>query len=397
MALLLRRGTDAERQTIIPAQGELIYTTDTKELYVGDGSTQGGILVSAEVSDDTSPSLGGDLDLNGNNIIGTGNISITGNITATGNINLGDGVEDNVIVGGQISGSLIPKANELYDLGAPAGRWSNVHAFNGSFGGNVSVGNLLIDGDISKTDSTLIYDASSDSLTVSAITASAVIGDLQGSVFGDDSTIIIDSVNRLVAGDIDNTTTISKNIESSRLRLQGLDRDGERAGLTIITEGDAEDDYNLLQLEGHNEGEIGQSVVFSRSRGTTDSPAPLQAGDEMLGIYWFGADTNSASQASVVLQALVGDTVGAGSVSGQLLIATSDGAGSPSPAVLVDSNSNTEFFGPAKLASFANEAARDAAITSPAAGMMIFLAGHDDSSGFPKFQGYDGSAWVDLN
>jgi hypothetical protein len=39
MALRLRRGTDAERLLITPVEGELVYTTDTKLLYVGDGTT----------------------------------------------------------------------------------------------------------------------------------------------------------------------------------------------------------------------------------------------------------------------------------------------------------------------------------------------------------------------
>ena len=46
MALQIRRGTDSQRQGITPAEGELIYTTDTDKLYIGDGSTQGGIEVS---------------------------------------------------------------------------------------------------------------------------------------------------------------------------------------------------------------------------------------------------------------------------------------------------------------------------------------------------------------
>lgn len=45
MAFKIRRGTNAERLTITPAQGELIFTTDTKKLYVGDGSTVGGVAV----------------------------------------------------------------------------------------------------------------------------------------------------------------------------------------------------------------------------------------------------------------------------------------------------------------------------------------------------------------
>ena len=47
MALRLRRGTDAERLLITPLEGELIYTTDTKKLYVGDGITVGGNAVDA--------------------------------------------------------------------------------------------------------------------------------------------------------------------------------------------------------------------------------------------------------------------------------------------------------------------------------------------------------------
>ena len=47
MALRLRRGTDAERLVITPVEGELLYTTDTKTVYIGDGTTQGGNRVTA--------------------------------------------------------------------------------------------------------------------------------------------------------------------------------------------------------------------------------------------------------------------------------------------------------------------------------------------------------------
>jgi len=49
MAFKIRRGTNAERLTITPAQGELIYTTDTKKLYVGDGTTVGGTAIDTEL------------------------------------------------------------------------------------------------------------------------------------------------------------------------------------------------------------------------------------------------------------------------------------------------------------------------------------------------------------
>lgn len=45
MALQIRRGTEADRTTITPAVGEPIYTTDNKELFIGDGTTPGGVAV----------------------------------------------------------------------------------------------------------------------------------------------------------------------------------------------------------------------------------------------------------------------------------------------------------------------------------------------------------------
>ena len=45
MALRIRRGTNSERLTIVPLEGELIYTTDTKDLYIGDGNTLGGVAL----------------------------------------------------------------------------------------------------------------------------------------------------------------------------------------------------------------------------------------------------------------------------------------------------------------------------------------------------------------
>ena len=42
MPLKLRRGTNADRTSITPVEGEPIYTTDTKKLYIGDGTTAGG-------------------------------------------------------------------------------------------------------------------------------------------------------------------------------------------------------------------------------------------------------------------------------------------------------------------------------------------------------------------
>ncbi len=50
MSLKIRRGLEADRTGFTPDEGELIYVTDTQLVYVGDGSTAGGILVTGSGS-----------------------------------------------------------------------------------------------------------------------------------------------------------------------------------------------------------------------------------------------------------------------------------------------------------------------------------------------------------
>ena len=55
MSLLLRRGLEADRLSFIPEEGELIYVTDTKLIYVGDGVTAGGNLLSGGTTPPGTP------------------------------------------------------------------------------------------------------------------------------------------------------------------------------------------------------------------------------------------------------------------------------------------------------------------------------------------------------
>lgn len=92
MALQIRRGTAAQRTSVTPAEGELLYTTDTKLVYVGDGATAGGNIISggggiSDIVNDTTPQLGGDLDVNGKQIVTTrSNENIVLNPAGTGKV-----------------------------------------------------------------------------------------------------------------------------------------------------------------------------------------------------------------------------------------------------------------------------------------------------------------------
>lgn len=73
MALQIRRGTNSARLEITPSEGELLYTTDTKQVYVGDGTTAGGVSIGS------SSSSGGTYMLSAESTTGGANIRLSGN------------------------------------------------------------------------------------------------------------------------------------------------------------------------------------------------------------------------------------------------------------------------------------------------------------------------------
>jgi hypothetical protein len=69
-SLQIRRGTDAERQRTVFLLGEPVWTTDTKQLYIGDGGTAGGQPVVVQTS------IGADLTITNSVTVGTGTTHI---------------------------------------------------------------------------------------------------------------------------------------------------------------------------------------------------------------------------------------------------------------------------------------------------------------------------------
>jgi len=205
MALRLRRGTDTERQLITPVEGELVYATDTKELFIGDGTTLGGIRVTGEVAD----TLSGLTDVEAA-LPQDGDVLIYDSITdywIAAELPLGDlsdvstvGIVDGQVlaydaatsafipstvqgVGGvievdRVNSNLIPIVGINAGIGAYDQRWEEGFFVN-----------LDISGGIVGQDSVSVYRAFNNTFTAN------FDGDLTGSVFSDDSTLIVDGVN----------------------------------------------------------------------------------------------------------------------------------------------------------------------------------------------------------
>jgi hypothetical protein len=138
MAIRIRRGTDAQRSTVVFEMAEVAFATDTEKFYIGDGVTPGGILIddqsltyNATTSTITTadgstvtltnlPSLAQvtKWDAAYDNMITS--VTITGDVTKTINLNQQDG--------GVVSVSY----NDTYvhTQGSPSSSWLVTHDMN---------------------------------------------------------------------------------------------------------------------------------------------------------------------------------------------------------------------------------------------------------------------------
>jgi len=519
MALRLRRGTNAERQLITPAQGELIYTTDTKALYIGDGTTAGGIIVqgagggASSLNDLTDVNVGsvadgqvltystssskwqpqngagialgradtltdisygadntaywGDMLLHdGNSFIansfvgGNHQISIVGNDSTvivnhnTGDLS-GDLISGDIKGGNLIGGDMIASSDNsiIIDSNIKTANGLTLKANDGTvaydpatrlFTGDV-VGN--VQGDIYATDMTKVFDKASgqwlgdiqgdiyagDSTKVfnsidSKFTGNfdgAFVGIHSGSVFAEDSTLLVDGINGKLVGTVETSSVLAGNIKLTTATSKNtmfLQQNAESNYLTITTEATAGTivlsrntqfgstnaavpstyvtNYNdaafigemhMRTANSNNTAASGGGMGVLRARGTKAAPLVVQTGDQIGGFY-SAAYNGSAYKPSGGLRMLVAGTPTANYIPSNVELYNSDTAGNQQAVLsIAQTDSVASFSGAIKLKVVADDTARAAAVTAPVAGMIIF-----NSTG-TKFQGYTGSAWVDLN
>ena len=393
MALQVRRGTNAERLGITPALGELIFTTDSKRLYVGDGSTVGG-LASAGLESliaDTTPQLGGNLDLNGQNITGTGNISIDGSITATGTINLGDDPADNVSILGSLTTSLTPVTDSSSDIGSTSKRWRNGYFAGLTVDGQLNV--VAINSDLIADDSTLVFDASTGLVAAEQLTGTlpagvipaamtsnitgnvtgnltgnadgahtgTFVGDVTGSVFSDDSIVLVDGVNSNIVGPVVGKVSTGETIDVT------LDQtlDGNDGLVLNMHRG-----TDAVKLEPNNNDR--SFVKWASWNGTAFADNALIGGYHKTGGGGYLAITPAEADGTVFTTAIEMD-----GVDGTILINTTDKVTSNAPI------ESTKYL---RVGSYAT-----GALPGTAAGTIAF------DSTTNTFKGYNGSAWVALD
>lgn len=420
MALRLRRGTALERLTIVPAAGELIYTTDTKKLYIGDGAITGGNEVNTEIkgllADDLYLSiyklLGSGLELDGS----TGNISanlITGDLI--GSVYADDSSKIIDGLSGKVVGPIRISVNDIEILGGNAGQVlatdgaGNLTWTAGGSGGSSTLAGLN-DVSVGSLTTNEVLTWSGSAWVNSPVTPSGhFVGDMSGSVFADDSTKIIDGINGSIHGMLYASDIVPENDDinfgniSSPIKTITFDFGlGDPTSIELRTIATSSGDYAVPK-------------ILLKAYGDTTDPescTQLGTGDMLSAIVQNIQNPTGNGGESLLTTALIHTVDPAGSVtasyaSGKFYFINSNGPDWPNDVSylsfdsrgylgvnklnateVLDVDGNGKFSG---FVQFGSLSATDRSGLTPVNGMVIY------NSTANRFQGFQGGGWINLD
>ena len=426
MPLQIRRGTDAERLAMTQplAQGELLFvsTPGAERLYIGNGSTLGGIQITgytnADAKDAAAAAFTG----------GThSGITFTYN-TATDLISANVDLSNyQGILRGDLIGSVFADDSSLL-VDAVAGIIPAA-VVSGTFTGNVSgnvTGNTTgyhtgdVKGSVFADDSSILVDAVSGTISATSITGniftdfidstnSSAITFSPSVVFNSDVTVENDLIANLT-GNIRSPigeTIIDNATRTAGFASVGIDTNGSifgnnlfisggPPGVTLLTVDTVLPDTPVFKFQNNNtSGAHTASVGLLRGRGTVFAPASVISGDEIGDILSCGFDGVQYLPATSI-STIVDGPVSPGVVTSRIEIYTTNVSGVAGLKLTVGSTA-VQFTVPPNLPVVANDTARTALVPTPAAGMMIFMTAGSSPAATNKVQVYDSTAWVNLH
>ena len=278
----------------------------------------------------------------------------------------------------------------------------------------VEVYTYLGDGSTLSSDA-VVTETATQTLTNKTITGTFtgnITGDVTGDVTGNADTATALATARTIAGQ---SFDGSANITIAAQDLSDVDQDVattdavQFTGITSLGDGASATGSIIINCETNAHGQT--IVPQPHSEGVTNTLTLPAGGDQEL----VGTDdtqtltnktltsptiTGTGAIAGVFTGNITGDVTGnvtgdlTGDVTGNVTGNVDGIVGGTTPAAGTFTDLTAS--GAVQLAVYADTTARDAAITSPAAGMIAFVT-DGDGGGTAQFQGYDGSAWVALN
>jgi len=368
MPLQIRRGSTTDRLQFTPLVGELIYDTQQKVLYVGDGETVGGRAGSTFTAQESAEQLTGgfskyitytydtenlviNTDLNLSSFSGTigDNVAFNepdpifyGSILTKGSTVIYDSTLGTLNLNSTVGSDITPMfgMESLLDIGSPASTFrtlwlsTEIHLGSatinsvgttvdlppGSTVGGIAIGSGDGDGiEIGGEYEINIMDFSGVNRIVdsenSRITAlGGLYGNLTGSVFGDDSTVAYDAISNSLYARVDNELVRTRNIT--------VEGSGTGSGILIRTNV-PNTDYDLFTIEMANNTPNANSLFFLTSRGTVDEPTALLSSQRILDITYAGFDLNGDPHIAAQVSASLDGPNVSGAVPGRYTIRTS--------------------------------------------------------------------------
>jgi hypothetical protein len=278
----------------------------------------------------------------------------------------------------------------------------------------VEVYTYLGDGSTLSSDA-VVTETATQTLTNKTITGTFtgnITGDVTGDVTGNADTATALATARTIAGQ---SFDGSANINIAAQDLSDVDQDiattdaVQFTGITSLGDGASATGSIIINCETNAHGQT--IVPQPHSEGVTNTlTLPAGGNQELVGTD----DTQTLTNKTLTSPTITGTGAIAGTFTGNI---TGDVTGNVTGDLTGDVTGNVTgnvdgivggttpaagtftdltASGAVQLAVYADTTARDAAITSPAAGMIAFVT-DGDGGGTAQFQGYDGSAWVALN
>jgi len=354
MALQIRRGTNSERLTIIPLQGELIYTTDTKKVYVGDGLTPGGILITGsgngeDMTDEEIQALvaamftdgthtGISFTYNSNNGTinatvsgggggGTGTVTSVSVVTANGfagtvnNPTTTPAITLSTNITGLIkgNGSAISAAAAGIDYQAPI-----TLTTTGSSGAATLSGNILnIPQYSGGTEGGAVNLSELEDVNLGTLVQGQVL-----SWNGEDWT------NTAVSFDLEDdiSPSLGGPLELNEYNIGGIGNISITGSIVSNTESSANINFSSTHFSDDDAGSL---INFRKARGTRLSPQAIQANDRLSQINFLGYDGANYVAAGII--EAVSPLVDSGIVEGRLRFVLADIEGAYKETLRLDS------------------------------------------------------------
>ena len=396
MALRIRRGTDAQRTGKTFEMGEIVYTTDAQQVWIGNGITAGGVPVvgsnvagygivynnvthkldvSGLTSDDVTQGINNKYFSTELAVDAVGAALVAGNSTNVGiTFTYAQTQDDAGRINATVALDGVGLTDIVNDTTPQLGGDLDLNSFNISGIGSIGVsGNLVVSStslattDASSTSgvSTVSFAAQSDppftvgeTIYITGVTPAGFNGTKVVTACTTTSVSFVGTTvgPQTVAGTITGGGRITASnygtVNAKKVYItDNTDSGIVNAGFVITSSRAPADGDNWFTFNSHhNVGGDFHAMTFNRTRGTSAAPTVLQDQDFIFALTFSGRTTDGSTAAAASVASFVTGSPGAGILPGSLALATADATGLVGPKLIVGPDGQQTIFAPALTA-----------------------------------------------